>query len=309
MARKPFKLDRKACLTSPHIMTAHLPIKTILFATDFLESSRLALDYAVSFAHHYNARLLLTHVFQMPQAATEAEALAGPSISRLSRENRLEAFAAGVRRVGIKTECLLLEGWMPDALLAHVQQIQPDLLVLGTHGDYRGLGHMLIGSNAEAMLLSAPCPTLTVGRHVPAGIGPESSPDYILYVTDFTPESAAAAPYAVGLSHDFHARLDISHLLPDGSGQHKKADHELAQHYCDAVRQYVPGAESSWCVPGEQLEHGATKHAILQRTKTDAAGVIVLGVRGESQLARHIHTSLAYELVATAACPVFTIRG
>ncbi len=290
-------------------MTAHLPIKTILFATDFLESSRLALDYAVSFAHHYKARLLITHVFQMPQAATEAEALDGPSISRLSRENRLEAFAAGVRRAGVKAEWRLVEGWMPDALLAHVQEIQPDLLVLGTHGVYRGLGHMLIGSNAEAVLLSAPCPTLTVGRHVPAGISPESSPDYILYVTDFTPESAASAPYAVALSHDFHARLDVCHFLPDGSAYNQEAHHKLAELYCDAVRQYVPGTESSWCVPGEQLEHGATKHEILQRTQTDAAGLIVLGVRSESQFARHMQTSLAYELVATAACPVLTILG
>jgi nucleotide-binding universal stress UspA family protein len=286
----------------------HFPAKTILFATDFLESSRLALDYAVALAHHDHARLLLVHVFHRPQAAIEAEALDGPSISRLSCESRLAAFANGACRVGVEAEWRLLEGWMPDTLMEQVQEIRPDLLVLGTHGIYRGLGHMLLGSNAEAMLLSAPCPTITVGRHVPGGIGPESSPEHILYVTDFTPESAAAAPYAVALSHDFHARLDICHLLSNGSGHHQEAHHQLAEQYCDAVRQYVPGAESAWCVPGEQLEHGATKHEILQRTRSDAAGLIVLGVHSESQFARHMHASFAYELVATAACPVFTIR-
>ena len=289
-------------------MSAHFPAKTILFATDFLQSSRLALDYAVAFAHHYHARLLMVHVFHMPQPAIEAEALDGPSISRLSRENRLEAFASSVRRVGIEAEWRLVEGWMPDALLAQVQEITPDLLVLGTHGVYRGLPHMLIGSNAEAILLSARCPTITVGRHVPGGIGPLSSPDYILYVTDFTPESAAAAPYAVALSHDFHVRLDICHLLPDSAGHSQEAHHQQAVQYCEAVRRYVAGDESSWCVPGEQLEHGASKQEILQRTRTDAAGLIVLGVHSESQFARHMHTSFAYELVATAACPVFTFR-
>ncbi len=290
-------------------MTGKAQLKKILFATDFLENSRLALDYAVAFAHHYKARLMMMHVFHMPQAASEAEALDGPSISRLSREKRLEAFAAGVRRAGVDAEWSLVEGWMPDTLLTQVEESKPDLLVLGTHGIYRGLGHMLVGSSAEAMLLSASCPTLTVGRHVPAGIGPESTPDHILYVTDFTPESASAARYAVDLSQDFHARLDICHLLPEGSGDNKETSHKLAEQYCDAVRKYVPGAESSWCVPGEQLEHGATKHEILQRTRTDAAGLIVLGVHSESQFARHLHTSFAYELVATAACPVLTIRG
>jgi len=290
-------------------MTANLPPKKILFATDFLESSRLALDYAVVFAHHYKARLMMVHVFHMPQAATEAEALDGPSISRLSRQTRLEAFAAGVRRAGVEADWSLVEGWMPDTLLAQLQEIKPDLLVLGTHGVYRGLGHMLIGSNAEAVLLSARCPTLTVGRHVPGGIGPESSPEYILYITDFTPESAAAVPYAVALSHDFHARLDICHFLPDGSGLSKEARHRLAEQYCDAVQRYLPGAESSWCIPGEQLEHGATRDEILSRTQGNAMGLIVLGVKHESQFARLVHTSFAYELVATAACPVFTVRG
>ena len=289
-------------------MTARFPAQQILFATDFLASSRLALDYAVAFAHHDHSRLLMLHVFHMPQAAMEEETLDGPSISRVSCENRLQAFTAGVRRVGVEAEWRLVEGWMPDTLLAQVQEIKPDLLVLGTHGVYRGLGHMLLGSNAEAILLAAPCPTVTVGRHVPGGIGPESTPDHILYVTDFTPESAAAAPFAVALSHDFGARLEVCHFLPDESGHSQAARRKLAEEFCDAVRPYVAGAESSWCVPGEQLEHGATKQEILRRTRTDSAGLIVLGVHSESQFARHMHTSFAYELVATAACPVFTIR-
>ncbi len=290
-------------------MTSYLPAKKILYATDFLQSSRLALDYAVAFAHHYQARLLIMHIFHRPQAAIEEEALDGPSISRLSRERRLEAFAAGVRRVGVEADWSLVEGWMPDTLLAQVQETKPDLLVLGTHGVYSGLEHMLIGSNAEAMLLSAGCPTLTVGRHASGGIAPDASPEYILYITDFSPESAAAAPYAVGLSRDFHARLDICHFLADGSELSKEARHNLAVQYCDAVPQQRPGADGSWCMPGAQLEHGATKDEILRRTQTDAMGLIVLGVKHASDFARHMHSSLAYELVATAACPVFTICG
>lgn len=159
-----------------NIMPAHFSAKTILFATDFMESSRLALDYAVAFAHHYRAHLLILNVLHMPQAAMEEEALGGPSISRHSCERRLEAFAAGVRRAGVDAEWRLIEGWMPDALQAAVKEIHPDLLTLGTHGVYRGLGHMLLGSNAEAiqfarhmhssfayeLVATAACPVLTV---------------------------------------------------------------------------------------------------------------------------------------------------
>ena len=37
-------------------------IKTILYATDFFENSRLALDYAVAFAQHFGATIVMLHV-------------------------------------------------------------------------------------------------------------------------------------------------------------------------------------------------------------------------------------------------------
>jgi hypothetical protein len=109
---------------------------------------------------------------------------------------------------------------------------------------------MLIGSNAEEVLLSVPCPTLNVGRHVPAGIGLDASFEHVLYITDFTPESAAAAPYAVGLSHDFHARLEVCHLLSEHGDKSDEAQHRREERYCDAVRRKLPNGEASWCSPG-----------------------------------------------------------
>ncbi len=40
-------------------MLAKLKTDRILFATDFLESSRLALDYAVPFARHFKAPIIM----------------------------------------------------------------------------------------------------------------------------------------------------------------------------------------------------------------------------------------------------------
>ena len=291
-------------------MTTSFHPKTILLATDFLESSRLALDFAVGFAHHYKSELILLHVFHLPPAAAEAEVLhGGQSMSRLSREKRLEIFAAGVRRLGIDVKWRLEEGWMPETLLQRTREIAPDLLVLGTHGVSAGLQHMLIGSNAEAVLLSAPCPTLTVGRHVPAGVSPDISFDHILYITDLTPESAAAAPYAVALSEEFHARIEVCHLLDGDGDDDTDTQRRQADKYCEAVGRMLPNGEPSWCSSRAQLEHGATADEILKRTINDTAGLVVLGVRAESQFGRRLHTSMAYRLVASAASPVFTVCG
>lgn len=172
--------------------------KTILFATDFLESSRLALDFAVAFAHHYQAKLLIVHVFHLTPFAVEAEVMGNvPSISRKSLNNRMEALAAAAHLAGVEAEWRLIEGWMPDPVITAASEVNPGLLVLGTHGVYHGLGHMLIGSNAEKILNVSCCRTLTVGRHVPAGVSLDVTFERIVYITDFSPESAAACPYAV----------------------------------------------------------------------------------------------------------------
>ncbi len=281
--------------------------QTILFATDFLESSRLALDYAVGFANHYHARLLILHVFHMPQAASEVEALhLGPSMSRQSREARLEAFAKGVRRVGVDVECRLVSGWMPEALLEKVEEISPDILILGTHGIYRGLEHFVIGSNAEQVLLSATCPTLTVGRHVPAGISPDLTLERILYVTDFTTESAAAAPYAVALSRDFQATLNTLNVLPEHNGEERV---QMARRYCEVVRESLPGVDIPWCAVDDPLKNAVPAKEILRRTESETGGLIVLGVKAGSYFSHHLSSSFAYQLVARATAPVFTVRG
>ena len=283
--------------------------KTILFATDFLESSRLALDYAIAFAHHYQAKLLMVHVFHMSQAATEAELfLEGPSISRRSRESRLEALAGTVRRAGVEVEWRLVEGWMPEALLATAQQVKPDLLVLGTHGIYHGIGHMLIGSNAEAVLLSAPWPTLTIGRHVLAGIGLDISFENILYITDFMPESAVAAPYAMSLSREFGARLDVCQLISEAVATSPEAQIQATRQFRQSVERTLSRFDPSWCTPAYQLNQGAKAEQILQSTRADTSSLIVLGVKAEAHFARHLHTSLAYQLVARAVCPILTVR-
>ena len=41
-----------------------------------------------------------------------------------------------------------------------------DLIVLGTHGR-QGVAHLMLGSVAEQVVRSAPCPVLTVRGHVP----------------------------------------------------------------------------------------------------------------------------------------------
>ncbi|HEY5215151.1 MAG TPA: universal stress protein [Acidobacteriaceae bacterium] len=290
-------------------MIAEIKLGRILFATDFLESSRLALDYAAAFAQHFHATIVMLHIVELTQAAREVEAeTAGPSLMRRVAQERLDVLAAGVTRLGLTVETHIDEGIPSDAILRAVDRLHADLLVLGVHGVHRGLEHLLIGSNTEKILLSARCPTLTVGAHVLSGVDPQLHFDKILYFSDFTPEATAAAPYAFFLGEAFDSPIEVCQLLPPAAANNQRLQLELADEYCKSMKGALGERSPEWCMPAFHLERGMEVDQLIERAERQHAGVIVLGVRTESQLGRHLHTSFAYHLLARATCPVLSIR-
>jgi nucleotide-binding universal stress UspA family protein len=287
-----------------------LRIKRILFATDFLECSRLALDYAVAFAHQFKATMVLLHAIELQSSAEEAEKVTSrPSLSRIAAQERLEAFAAGIRLSGLEVDTLVHDGTPCQVILNEVKGHAPDLLVLGVHGIHRGVGHLMIGSNTEKILLTVSCPTLSVGAHVLGGVDLSLGLTEILYCSDFTPEAATAASYAVLLGRRLRVPVDVCHLTSTPFDQDPKSAQKAAEDYCDALRRAMPEAADPWCTPSFHLTHGLELNQILERAERETAGLIVLGVRSESHLGRHLHTSLAYQLLTRAACPVLSIRA
>jgi nucleotide-binding universal stress UspA family protein len=286
-----------------------IPMRSIVFATDFLESSRLALDFAVAFSHHYGARLTIVHAFELSREAEEAEIISHRS--SLSREHalaRLEAFAAGVRRVGIRAEIDLREGDPCAAILNSAEENEADLLVLGTHGIYRGLQRVLVGSNAEKVLLSASRPTLTVGRHVMAGLDLDLSFNQILYVSDFSSESVAAARYAGALGRDLGIRTVLVPVATDKAETDPVTCAKI-EGFCAELAGNAEFPNREWCDPAYHLDRIVTTEEILRQSAICSNSLFVVGVHNESRWNRHLHTSFAYELVAKASCPLLSVHG
>ncbi|MDQ2840446.1 MAG: universal stress protein [Acidobacteriota bacterium] len=291
-------------------MTSTLKMNRILFATDFLESSRLALDYAVAFAEHFQATIVMVHVVELSQAAREVEAeTAGPSLMRRRAQERLAALAASVKRLNLNVEMYVEDGIPCEVILRDVDRYQADLLVLGVHGVHRGLEHLLIGSNTEKLLLSASCPTLTVGAHVLSGVDLKLHMDEILYFSDFTPEASAAAPYALFLGREFQAPVEVCQLLPSAAEGNPELQREIAADFCEGIQRNIGNGNTDWLSPAFHLERGMEIDQIVERAQSQHAGLIVLGVRWASSLQHHLHSSFVYNLLAKAPCPVLSVRS
>jgi hypothetical protein len=61
----------------------------------------------------------------------------------------------------VRLEPRLEDGDVPELIVEVAQETVADLIVMGTHGR-TGLGRLLLGSVAERVLRTAPCPVLTL---------------------------------------------------------------------------------------------------------------------------------------------------
>ncbi len=103
--------------------------------------------------------------------------------------------------------------------------------------------------------------------------------------------------------------MDVCQLLPEGAEDNPQFQDDLAKEYCTALAKALHSTEPEWSAPAYQLSRGLALDQIIERAQTQTAGIIVLGVKTQSQLGRHLRSSFAYQLLAKATCPVLTIPG
>lgn len=144
------------------------PIRTILVPTDFSEDAALAADAAARLlcTPGDQHRIVLLHAYRVPIEAMHLPATVLVDAIRRTADaaaSHLDALAASLRRPGLAVETVAREGYPPEVVLEHAAAAGVDLIAMGTHGR-SGIGRALLGSTAERVVASAPCPVLTVRR-------------------------------------------------------------------------------------------------------------------------------------------------
>jgi len=143
-------------------------ITRILVPTDFSTQSAGALAYARELAERFGASIQLLHVLEDPYAtsayATEVYGYLPAGLKETWQKNAEEKLSgllppADRARFGATTTVVF--GRPAAAVVEYAEQEHADLIVMGTHGR-GGVTHLLLGSVAERVIRSAPCPVLTV---------------------------------------------------------------------------------------------------------------------------------------------------
>jgi nucleotide-binding universal stress UspA family protein len=249
---------------------SQLLLRTILCPVDLSSASPTVLSWARLFAETYHAKVEVLHVdwleyppYFFPSQAAELSAQA--EHHRAALNENLTKLAHENLGSNVPYEISILEGHPVDTILRHAATLQPDLIVMGSHGR-SGLARMRLGSVAENVVRETSIPTLVVralaNKQAPAHIS------RVLCPVSFSEHGRRCLEVSADVAATFGAQLVVVHAV-----EQEGADlHQVHDQLC----QWVPGAVRGRCDLLEVVRRGNAAEQILLAAREQAVELIVL---------------------------------
>jgi nucleotide-binding universal stress UspA family protein len=136
--------------------------RIILAPTDFSELAARAVAYAFELARARGDKVHILHVFSVP--AYPGGLAVGVDIVTPIEQAAKRALAMEADKYASHPEFggVILEMGDPrESIVRHAKLLASDMIVMGTHGR-SGFRHLLLGSVAERVVRTSPCPVVVV---------------------------------------------------------------------------------------------------------------------------------------------------
>lgn len=263
----------------------------ILIASDLTAGSTNALRRAAAIARQEGAQLRVIHA---------VPAIAGEDVALPARD-RLNAALAEVTGREVGGESGLSVGICharpADAILSQEEHYDPDLIVLGAHGEPR-LRDAILGSTAAHVVRKAAQPVLVV----------QTDPDrayrkMLIAVDDETAERVLALALAFAAPEEVYVVHAYGPVLQSLTGdtdllEHVRTDQDalLAR-----LRQKLAGSGRQPARMESIVEEGEPMDVIMHAWTKVRPDLVVMGTHGRTGIAHLLHGSLAE--TALLGCP------
>lgn len=290
-------------MQSQSVLTG-VSLRNILLSTDFSPCSETALTYGAWLARRFKATLYLVTV--VPQEITDYVQPPDPFYLRHSAEKKMAILADQELLQGIRHREFVKEGQVPETLSDLIDRLEIDLIAMGTHGR-SGVKKFMLGSVAEEIINSAPCPVLTIGPRVLPLTTQQPALRQILYVTDLLHGSGRDLAYAEWLAEQEHAHLALLHVFKAPAGGRQGYSQSEVEATKTRLVQLLPPetAPSAECI----VEAGVPGEQILKVAERQGADLIVMGPHHTAfaRAATHLPWITPHEVICHAQCPVLTV--
>ena len=293
-------------------------IQRILCPTDLSPESDEGLRYGLALASAYQARLIVYSCVhpgangngssQAPNVAAEnVRALFERSLRRYLEESRF----ASLDWEGIVVEC----DDVGDAIAHQAALYGVDLIVMRSRR--RPHRAALLGSTAESVCRTAPCPVLVLHTDERDWLGEQAGQielKRILVAYDFSDYSELALRYALSLAQEYQSELHLLHLLPPQMSNEPELTwcplgNEGSYHKARArLQKAVPAEAHLWCNIKYEVGEGQPYREILSHAEKESIDLICIGAQGTGFGLRTLFGSNVDRVLRQAPCPVLVAR-
>ena len=287
-----------------------MDFRNVLVPVDFSSASQFAVDFAVSFARKFRARLTLLHVLETGLGLSLPNEKGGAAKQRYDEAlARLSAFLSPEDQDDLDLQIRILSGNIEDEIRAAIEEETASIVVMGTH-QHGLIRRLLAGSVTEDLLRRLAVPIVTVSSD-----SQTKSPARILYATDLTESSHDGFNFALDLAQTVGAHLIVLHVIEPvpislGGGvplvvipeeKHllfENARRKLADLQSEGARRHVAVVS--------EVTDGVASERILEKVAETASELIVLAIHDKSLVERALLGSTAEHVVRRSNVPVLS---
>jgi nucleotide-binding universal stress UspA family protein len=287
-----------------------ISFERILCTTDLSEASGEALRYGVALARSYNAKLLVCH-------CADPTALANSSHRRHIEtfiENSVHKYIRMPDSSTLTWEALVIEGDPTSAITREAARQKADLIIIRSRR--RPIAAGILGSTAEAICRTAPCPVLVTHPHEHEWAGATTNEidlRRVLVAYDFTDESQLALSYGVSLAQEYQAELHLIHILPSHAQSNSAETLPVSSEsrFEDAavkLESAVPEEVFLWCEVKQAVREGRPYEEVLDYARKNDIDLICMGASKQGSRVEELFGSTADRVLHHAPCPVLIAR-
>ncbi len=126
----------------------------ILLPTDGSENAEKTIQYAIQLAQLSQATIIVMYAYNPQLALRKRAAVAAEAFRASLQEEAMEIVtevAERIKAAGLAVSALAVEGAPAEAILHASEDVQPDLIIMGSRGG-GGLPGLALGSTAERVV-------------------------------------------------------------------------------------------------------------------------------------------------------------
>ncbi|MFW6448109.1 MAG: universal stress protein [Halobacteriota archaeon] len=278
----------------------------ILVPTDGRPGTAGAVSRALDLGRTFDARI---HALFVADAAVETVAGSDElaAVQRGLGEAAVDAIADRAAEFDVPAEVATRAGRVHEAILDYVDEVDIDLVVMGTRGR-SGLPHL--GSSTQRVLARAAVPVMVVRLESPdlaPGLGMY---DRVVVATDGSDTAERAFEHGLGIAERYGADLRVIYVVDTTTYGLADAPRSivgiLKEGGQTAARELVEAAEGRQVPASFAVLRGVPEDAILQYATGAEADLLAMGVRGVG-VSEPFLGSTAARVVRSARMPVLTV--